>query len=57
MTIVPLLHQTIAPQPQDVAHLVSELPNLAISQRIAWDKFNHLDFMWCVLYVLIVCSS
>jgi len=32
--------------PTDVAHLVSELPNLAISQRIAWDKFNHLDFMW-----------
>jgi len=32
-------------EPTDVFHLTSQLPNLIKSQRVSWDKWNHLDYI------------
>lgn len=34
--------------PEDVAILAPQLPNLILNQRVPFDNFNHLDFVWAI---------
>lgn len=34
--------------PQDVAKLAEELPNLKLNYKVDWPEFSHLDFIWAI---------